>query len=326
MADVASWPTLTCGGMVVISGSTPVYPDTSAINRRSRAAMRSVIFGATYPVETLTDNGDDTYTLVLPNYWLNEVQPSVAANQLSYTLVMNPATGTPNNKLIIYCEGHESNGTSLIASVLAEFNSTYDVLDAFMLGMGDGTTQYNTPVTMSDVVNHERIGKAFPDDIMKLHLWHYVAALNTFASTYDAIYLVGFSGGAQMALMVGSLDPRVSACFPMAWGFPDWIAGADPAYSGVTAPAGDYEQHHGPTLQAASRVGQLALAAENWCHSFHDSGDNVLPLSVAEGARMQSLVRTISPNYTCTVTEVGVAHTIQAGWLASISSDLALFA
>ena len=308
-----------------------------SVKKRDRKALIDTFYDGVLPTDTLLTNaefialtsvGDEgaDYAFYPSTYFWNQLKDLVAdpTDMFAMQYDFNAATGTANGNLIIHIHGHESDDNNAVAADIATLKAAfpdYDILQCYMPGYDrqDAAVLYprGYPQYWGELATHTNVVKSSPNLTFRHFTWPVIAAINHFQSSYDNIFLTGFSGGGMMALWAGAVDTRIAGTFPMAGFQPDAYR-LSPDGSG----AGDAEQESGPVYSKASRNGMCALAAENWCRCCWNTADTVIPLPAAEASAMQTAIQAVSPNF-YTTTNVGAAeHAIQAAWLTAIKADM----
>lgn len=310
---------------------------TNSVNRRDRQALLDAFYDGALPTDTLmtdaeyvaaggTTAGAD-YVFYPSTYWWNEAKDTAQQEAQKYAMHMdfNAATGTANGDLIIYHHGHETGVADRVANDLILLQAAfpnYDILQTYMPGYVrndtvGGSKARGLPAYWGNLAVHTIMAQTAPNLTFRHFTWPTIAAINHFESSYNNIYLMGFSGGGMTTLWAGSIDTRPAGVFPMAGFVPDYYAGS----AGGAGP-GDGEQELGTVYSKASRLGMCALAAESWCRCCWNFNDTVIWLPAAEGTITETAVQAVSPNFNVTVNDGAVGHGLEADWFTAINSDL----
>ncbi len=189
-----------------------------------------------------------------------------------YRMLKSPAS-VPNGKAVIYHNEHGNNtqSTNDYNAVSSELNALgYDVYEIRM----HGVTPNSGPVPGGAGENDDSIFAAFGVFSMRFHLNKILALVNTIASSYTSIAMIGKSGGGEMTSLYPALDPRITKSFPLCGTAPNFIRRHFQGTTPATNYMGDSEQHCGDLFGVVSWLDMYAMAAINGQHQFFNSNDN----------------------------------------------------
>lgn len=189
-----------------------------------RQAVVEYIFAGVLP-DTMPVQDGDTLTVNLPHGFQSTVQ------------LIHPAA--PNGALVIYHAGHDGSEAGQYAEVASQFaNAGYTValMDMPLTGMNMGAVMSDVQhAGTMPITSHEQI--AYLDDALRVFLEPVIAVVNWAESQgYQAIYMMGLSGGGWTTTLAAAIDTRIDASYP--------VAGSVPLGLRFDTPAswGDWEQ------------------------------------------------------------------------------------
>jgi hypothetical protein len=137
---------------------------------------------------------------------------------------------TPNNKVILYHQGHEGDFFKSKEQFTKFLDSGYSVI-AFSMplnGLNNNNLQVKLPrFGILKVTNHDRLKFLSPKSghPVKYFIEPVVIVLNYLEKNYDysSISMVGISGGGWTTTLVSAIDTRIKKSFPVSGSYPIYL-------------------------------------------------------------------------------------------------------